>query len=73
MIAIMWKFEIRKGSEDEFEQLYGVDGDWTKMNRVTRSYLGTSFLRNENQPSEYLVIEYLERDARLRAATTPNR
>ena len=58
MIAIMWKFDVRKGSEDEFEQLYGVDGDWTKMNRATRSYLGTSFLRSENEPSEYLVIEY---------------
>ena len=58
MIAIMWKFEVRDGRENEFEQLYGVEGDWTKMNRTTRSYLGTSFLRNENEPSEYLVIEY---------------
>ena len=69
MIAIMWKFEVRDGRENEFEQLFGVEGDWTKMNRTTRSYLGTSFLRNESEPSRYLVIEYSERDARLRAAT----
>jgi hypothetical protein len=58
MIAIMWKFEVRNDREDEFEQLYGVEGDWTKMNRATRSYLGTSFLRSETHRSEYLVIEY---------------
>ena len=26
MIAIMWQFDVKKGREGEFEQLYGVDG-----------------------------------------------
>ena len=58
MIAIMWQFDVKKGREDEFEQLYGVDGPWTAMNRHTRSYLGTSFLNDQNRASRYLVIEY---------------
>ena len=28
------------------------------MNRQTRSYLGSSFLRDQNQPSQYVLIEY---------------
>jgi hypothetical protein len=28
------------------------------MNRHTRSYLGSSFLRDQNRPSRYIVIEY---------------
>jgi hypothetical protein len=28
------------------------------MNRHTRSYLGSSFLRDENRSSRYIVIEY---------------
>ena len=58
MIAIMWQFDVKAGHEDEFEQLYGVDGPWTAMNRQTRSYLGSSFLHDQNRPSRYIVIEY---------------
>ena len=58
MIAIMWQFEVKKGRETEFEEMYGVEGDWTAINRLTRSYLGSSFLRDQNLPSRYVVIEY---------------
>jgi hypothetical protein len=58
MIAIMWQFDVKSGRETEFEQLYGADGEWTAMNRHTRSYLGTSFLHDQNRSSRYIVIEY---------------
>ena len=58
MIAIMWHFDVKPGREAEFEQLYGVDGPWTTMNRHTRSYIGTSFLHDQNRASRYLVVEY---------------
>jgi len=58
MIAIMWKFDVKSGHESEFEELYGVDGEWTTMNRQTRSYLGSSFLRDQNRASQYILIEY---------------
>src|SRR4029453_13754759 len=41
-----------------FEQLHGADGEWTPMNRLSRSYLGSSFLRDQSRPSRYMVIEY---------------
>ena len=58
MIAVMWQFDVKKGREEEFEKLYGADGDWTALNRQTRSYLGSSFLHDQNQSSRYLLIEY---------------
>src|SRR5262245_26583245 len=58
MIAIVWEFSVIAGCETEFEQMYGAEGDWTAANRHSRSYLGTSFLRDQNRPSRYLVIEY---------------
>jgi hypothetical protein len=58
MIAIMWQFDVKTGRETEFEQLYGADGDWTAMNRHTRSYLGSSFLRDQNRSCRYILIEY---------------
>jgi hypothetical protein len=50
--------EIFERTQTEFEQLYGVDGEWTAMNRHTRSYLGSSFLRDQNRSTRYIVIEY---------------
>jgi hypothetical protein len=58
MIAIMWQFDVKRECEVEFEQLYGVDGEWTALNRHARSYLGSSFLRDQNRASRYIVIEY---------------
>ena len=58
MIAIMWQFDVKDGRENDFEELYGVEGEWTSLSRNSRSYLGTSFLRDQNQSSRYIVIEY---------------
>ena len=58
MIAVMWQFDVKNGQESEFERLYGVEGEWARLNRQTRSYLGTSFLRDQNRASRYIVIEY---------------
>ena len=68
MIAIMWQFDVKDERRAEFEELYGVDGEWATMNRQTRSYLGSSFLRDQNRSSRYVVVEYLERDGGIRAA-----
>jgi len=58
MIAIVWQFEVRPGLEAEFEAFYGAEGAWTAASRHSRSYLGSSFLRDQTRASRYLVIEY---------------
>jgi len=58
MIAIVWEFDVKPGREADFERFYGADGEWTAVNRHTRSYLGTSFLRDQTRTSRYLVVEY---------------
>jgi quinol monooxygenase YgiN len=58
MIAVVWQFEVKPGREKEFETMYGVDGDWTALNRQTRSYLGSSFMRDQSRSSRYLLVEY---------------
>jgi heme-degrading monooxygenase HmoA len=58
MVAIMWQFTVKDGREDDFEQFFGADGEWNATNRLTRSFLGTSFLRDQNNQQRYIVIEY---------------
>ena len=58
MIAVVWQFYVKKEHRAEFEELYGADGEWTKLNRQTRSYLGTSFIRDQSRSSRYLLLDY---------------
>lgn len=58
MIAVAWQFEVRPGREAEFERFFGADGPWHALGRRSRSFLGSSFLRDAVQPTRYLVVEY---------------
>jgi hypothetical protein len=58
MIAIVWQFNVRSGRNAEFEEFYGANGAWSSMNRHSRSFLGSSFMRDQNISSRYLMVEY---------------
>jgi len=58
VVAVVWQFQIRPGSDEEFERFYGADGDWTKLSRRSRSFLGSSFLRDIAVDGRYLLVEY---------------
>src|SRR5262249_39322811 len=42
----------------DFEQFYGADGEWTKLSRRSRSFLGSSFLRDLAVETRYILVEY---------------
>jgi quinol monooxygenase YgiN len=58
VVAVVWQFEVREERRDEFERFCGADGEWTKLSRKSRSFLGSSFLRDLAQPTRYLLVEY---------------
>ena len=58
MIAVVWQFQVRAGKQQEFEQFYGADGEWSAMARRSRSFLGSSFLRDQASNTSYLLVEY---------------
>lgn len=58
MIAVVWQFEVREGRDRESEQFFGADGEWAALNRQSRSFVGSSFLKDQNRDGRYLLIEY---------------
>jgi hypothetical protein len=58
VIAVIWQFEVKPGRQHAFEQFYGADGAWTALGRRSRSYLGSSFLRDQARDTQYILIEY---------------
>ena len=58
MVAVVWEFETREEHDDEFERFYGADGEWTRLSRRSRSFLGSSFLKDLAAPHRYVLVEY---------------
>jgi hypothetical protein len=58
VVAVVWQFETMPERGAEFERFYGADGEWTKLSRRSRSFLGSSFLKDLASPSRYLLVEY---------------
>jgi hypothetical protein len=58
VVAVVWQLEIHPGKTKEFEHFYGADGEWTALSRRSRSFLGSSFLRDVVVDDRYLLIEY---------------
>jgi quinol monooxygenase YgiN len=58
VIALVWQFEVKAGKSADFERFYGVDGEWTKLSRRSRSFLGSSFLRDLAAGNRYVLVEY---------------
>jgi quinol monooxygenase YgiN len=58
VIAVVWQFQVKPGRQEEFEKFYGADGEWSKLGRRSRSFLGSSFLRDQAHDTSYLLIEY---------------
>jgi len=58
VIAFVWQFTVRPGREAAFERFLGANGPWQALSRRSRSFLGSSLLRDAVQPTRCLVIEY---------------
>jgi hypothetical protein len=58
VIAVVWQFQVKPGKQRDFEKFYGADGEWSKLARRSRSFLGSSFLRDQANDTNYLLTEY---------------
>ena len=58
MIAVVWQFQVKSGKQENFEKFYGADGEWSQLARRSRSFLGSSFLRDQALDTSYLLVEY---------------
>ena len=58
MIAVVFSYEARDA--EEFERVYGPDGEWARFFSRGRGYIGTELLRDIEMRGRYLVIDRWE-------------
>ena len=60
MFLVLWEFDVKPGSEEVFERIYGPTGDWARFFRRDRGYQSTCLLRDPVRPQTYLTCDYWE-------------
>lgn len=58
VFAYIWEFIVSDNGQYEFERAYGAEGDWVRLFRQARGYLGTELHRDQSNPRRYLTIDY---------------
>jgi heme-degrading monooxygenase HmoA len=58
VIALVFSYEVRDA--EEFERVYGPDGEWAQFFRQGDGYVGTELLRDVEAAGRYLVIDRWE-------------
>lgn len=55
MLALVFSYEAR--DPDEFERVYGPEGEWAAFFRQGEGYVGSELLRDLENPGRYLVVD----------------
>jgi heme-degrading monooxygenase HmoA len=64
MFLALWEFDVKRGSEERFESVYGPSGDWAQLFRCDPAYQRTLLLRDPFRERTYLTCDFWEsRDA----------
>jgi heme-degrading monooxygenase HmoA len=71
VIALVFSYEAR--DPQEFERVYGPDGEWARFFRGGRGYVGTELLRDVEAPGRYLVVDRWESAEAYNAFVAENR
>ncbi len=73
MFVILWEFEVKSGSEVEFEKKYGPDGVWAEFFRQDPAYGGTRLLRDTSGSRQYYTLDFWATRAAYEAFRERNR
>jgi heme-degrading monooxygenase HmoA len=57
MYIIIWEYQIMAERAGEFERMYSATGEWAKLFRKSRGYLGTELLSHAREPQHYITID----------------
>jgi len=71
MLVLVFSYEARE--PEEFERVYGPEGEWAGFFRGGAGYVGTELLRDREQPGRYLVLDRWESAEAYNAFVETNR
>jgi len=58
MFLVLWEYEVKSGSEKQFEDLYGPAGGWARLFRTDSHYRETRLLQDSFRSNVYLTLDF---------------
>jgi heme-degrading monooxygenase HmoA len=58
MFVILWEFEVKPGSEECFQSVYGLKGAWVQLFRGDPHFQGSQLLRDPSRPRFYFTLDF---------------
>jgi hypothetical protein len=58
MFVVLWEFDVKPGSAERFERVYGPWGDWAKLFQSDPAYQRTLLLRDPFRPCTYVTCDF---------------
>jgi ribosomal-protein-alanine N-acetyltransferase len=53
-----WEFYVRPEKRRAFEKVYGSKGDWARLFRQDKAYIGTELIRDPATPRRYVTLDF---------------
>jgi heme-degrading monooxygenase HmoA len=60
LFVALWEFEVKPGSEEKFEKVYGADGAWARLFARDAAYRGTRLVKDVERERVYLTLDFWE-------------
>jgi heme-degrading monooxygenase HmoA len=60
LFLALWEFEVKRGSEEKFEEVYGAEGAWAKLFARDAAYRGTRLVKDVKRERVYLTLDFWE-------------
>ncbi len=57
MFVALWEYEVKRGSEERFEKVYGPAGEWVRLFRKDSDYRETRLLRDVLRREIYVTLD----------------
>lgn len=54
---MVWEYHVRESHRQEFERIYGPNGDWAKLFGRATGYLGTRLLHDTEDHARYVTFD----------------
>ena len=58
MFMYMWEYHVKPEAVQEFEQIYGANGEWVQLFKKADGYIGTELHRSHGNNLRYISIDY---------------
>jgi hypothetical protein len=58
MYCYVWRYEVKDDRLENFQTLYGPDGDWVRLFRRDPEYVRTILLRDRQAPACFMTLDF---------------